>query len=198
MTKRTLATGAALLLTFGLAACGGGEPAPEAEAPEAAPPAAAPPPAAGGMPSWFQVEGNNVTMDIVAGATPDANHWNFNGATNGAMTITVPEGAQVTINFRNADPAMAHSLGISAFTATPAAAPAAEPAFPGAISADPTSMTASTLTGESETIMFTASTAGEYVLTCYIPGHAISGMWVRFNVGGEAGVTGAPNVQLPM
>jgi uncharacterized cupredoxin-like copper-binding protein len=44
--------------------------------------------------------------------------------------------------------------------------------------------------GESETITFTASQAGEYSLVCYVPGHAMIGMYVHFNVSadGEAGV----------
>jgi D-aminopeptidase len=72
----------------------------------------------------------------------------------------------------------------------------AEPVFAGAISSEPTSMTESTLTGELEFFTFTASEAGEYRLVCYVPGHALAGMWVRFVVGDETTVTGAPNVPI--
>jgi uncharacterized cupredoxin-like copper-binding protein len=53
-------------------------------------------------------------------------------------------------------------------------------------------MTDGTMPGESETVTFMASEAGEYTMVCYIPGHAVSGMWLRFVVSadGEAGVTG--------
>jgi uncharacterized cupredoxin-like copper-binding protein len=38
-----------------------------------------------------------------------------------------------------------------------------------------------------------ASEAGEYSMVCYIAGHAVSGMWIKFVVSadGEAGVLGA-------
>jgi sulfocyanin len=168
------------------------------ETPAEEPQATAAPGQPADLPSWYRMNGNQVGLDIVAGATPDIQYWNFNGAGNGNMTITVPEGAQVTINFRNDDPNMPHSIGVAPFTPTPPANPAPEPVFPGAISQNPVSMTDATLTGETETITFTASQAGQYALLCYIPGHAVSGMWVRFNVGGEPGVTGAPNVQIRM
>ncbi len=191
-------------LMLGLAACGGGEsadagaemesaPAAEAEAPaaEAAAPAAAPGEMT--MPAWFRMDGDNVTIDITAGATSAGNYWNFNGAQNGDMTIVVPVGAQVTINFANEDPNMAHSIGVAeGFDSAPATIQAV-PVFEGAISEDPTSMMAATLPGETEVVTFTASEAGNYSLVCYIPGHTISGMWLRFNVSaeGDAGVIGA-------
>ena len=194
MNKRIFAFGTALLVPLFALACGGAEEEPavdEGLPPAAAAPETAGPAMAGEMPAWFQVNGNQVSMDITAGSTPDNNHWNFNGGTNGSMTITVPVGAQVTINFTNSDPNMAHSIGVGPYAATPAASPTPEPAFAGAISSNATSMTESTLSGESETISFTADQPGEYAILCYIPGHAVTGMWVRLNVGGEAGVMGA-------
>jgi len=199
--KRMFALSTALLVTLAASACGGGDDAGEepgaADTPSTEGTAPAQPgdtgagAQAGEMPSWFRVNGNQVEIDLVAGSTPDNNYWNFNGGTNGSITINVPEGAQVTINFRNDDPNMAHSAGIAPFTASPPASPAAESVFEGAITSNPTSMTEATMTGQSETITFTAGQAGEYALLCYVPGHAVSGMWLRFNVGGEAGVTGA-------
>jgi sulfocyanin len=183
-------------LFVGLAACGGGEPAAEAPMEETAAPAAEAPAAAAGemtMPSWYQQDGNAVTLGIVAGQTPQGNYWNYNGAQNGTMTIVVPVGSEVTINFSNEDPNMAHSIGVSADFDTPPAMVDPTPVFAGAISSNPTSMTAATMPGQSETVTFTASEAGEYTLVCYIPGHAVSGMWIRFVVSadGEAGVMGA-------
>jgi FtsP/CotA-like multicopper oxidase with cupredoxin domain len=208
MKQRTLSSGLALVLALGLVACGQDEPddtMPRMDTPGMDEPAGMPrdtvagqPGAMGEMPSWFRVNGNQVQMDIVAGANGDNNYWNFNGAANGGMTITVPEGAQVTINFRNDDPNMVHSVGVAEWTSNPPAAPPAESVFGGAISSNPTSATDATATGQSETITFTADRAGQYSLFCYVPGHGVSGMWVRFNVGGQPGVTGAPNVQISM
>ena len=186
-------------LLFGIAACGGGEPADTSEAATEAAPAAteaAAPAAASGemtMPSWFTMDGTNVSMDIIAGATDRGNYWNYNGVQFGEMTITVPVGANVTINFSNEDPNMAHSIGVSPGFDTAPAMVEATPVFDGAMSSNPTSMTDATLPGQSETITFTASEAGEYTLVCYIPGHAVSGMWIRLVVSadGDAGVMGA-------
>ncbi|HSG49817.1 MAG TPA: sulfocyanin-like copper-binding protein [Longimicrobiales bacterium] len=184
-------------VVFALAACGGGEPAADTTAETSAAPAAeaaeAAPAGQMTMPSWYQMDGNQVTLDIVAGSTNKGNYWNFNGAQFGEMTITVPVGSEVTINFSNQDPNMAHSIGISAGFDTAPAMVDATPVFAGAISSNPTSMTEATLPGQAETITFTASEAGNYSMVCYIPGHAVSGMWIHFNVSaeGEAGVTGA-------
>lgn len=190
-------TAFSMALLVGLAACGGGEPAEDtadtAEAPADAP--AAEEMASGEMmmPDWFRMDGTNVEMDIVAGQTDLGNYWNFNGAQNGTMTITVPVGSSVTINFSNNDPAMPHSIGVHpGFQSAPAQVNPT-PVFEGAISENPANMAEATLPGESETVTFTATEAGEYTIVCYIPGHTIAGMWIRFNVSaeGEAGVTGA-------
>lgn len=184
-----------------LAACGGGEPADSgADAPATEPAAAAAPagPTAptGPMtiPDWYQVDhdAQTVTMTVVAGSTPDNNYWNFNGAIRGQTAITVPEGYEVTIEFVNDDPNMAHSLGISTELTNFTVPPATEPVFPGAITQNPQSMIDATMPGESETITFVADAAGNYSMVCYIAGHSAVGMWVFFNVSadGEAGVQG--------
>ncbi len=148
------------------------------------------------MPDWFHVDEANkaVHMTITAGATDAINHWNFNGGHNGNMTITVPAGYAITIDFKNADPnGMAHSLGIIAGATSFGAMLEPNPVFPGAVSKNPTSMTDGTMPGEEDTVSFTAATAGEYAMVCFIPGHAATGMWVHFNVSsdGKSGVQGA-------
>ncbi|MDP2957719.1 MAG: sulfocyanin-like copper-binding protein [Longimicrobiales bacterium] len=176
----------ALALLVALAACGGGEPPADTPATE---PAATPPPAAaptlGEMttPEWFHADdaAKTVHMTITAGLTDAKNYWNFNGATDGNMAISVPEGYAVTIDLVNNDPAMAHSLGISTVTSNFGVVDPT-PAFEGAITADPVSMTDATLPGETESITFTAAAAGSYSMVCFIPGHAAVGMWVRFIV----------------
>lgn len=178
------------------AACGGGESGGgEAAGGEAAGTGAMA--EAGGqttMPQWMRVDttAKTVTLDIVAGETNVNNSWNFNGYVNGSATITVPEGYAVTINFRNADAAMAHSIGVSNVTSNfPPSFTNPQPVFAGGISSNPTDLTNATQSNQSETVRFTASTAGEYSLVCYVPAHALTGMWVKFNVSaeGQAGVT---------
>lgn len=187
---------ATLSLVVALAACGGGEPA-EREAP-GTPAAEAPATATAAgemtMPDWFHLDEANrsVHMIITAGATDVLNYWNFNGGYNGNMTITVPEGYAVTIEFKNADPNMAHSLGIMANPGSFGANVEPSPVFEGAVTDNPTSMMDSTMPGEEETVSFTATSAGQYAMVCFVPGHAATGMWINFNVSsdGSAGVQG--------
>jgi len=200
MMKRTFAVGTALL--FAISACGGGEPAQEGTGAESSTPEApaeqemTEPSGELQMVDWYQYDeaSNTVTVDIVAGQTDAANYWNFNGYTNGDVTVVVPAGAEVTINFSNEDGnGMAHSIGVSSITSSPPAAPAPEPVFEGAISSNAADLVNATGVGETETITFTADQAGEYSLLCYVPGHAVGGMWIGFEVSdaGEAGVRGA-------
>ena len=181
-----------VLASTALIGCGGGEPAQPPEATISSAPAAEPPAASREMtiPSWFQVdnEARTVSMTITAGSTNENNYWNFNGATKGAMTITVPEGYTVTVELVNDDPVMAHSLGISAETSSFSGAPDPEPVFPGAVTSNPTSMIDSTMPGQRESIQFTVDQAGNYSMVCYIAGHALTGMWVYFNVSGDGSV----------
>jgi uncharacterized cupredoxin-like copper-binding protein len=46
-------------------------------------------------------------------------------------------------------------------------------------------MTEATQTGETDTFTFTADQAGDYALACYVPGHAVAGMWIGFEVAEE-------------
>lgn len=190
----------ALALLVTVAACGGGEPADNAASePAAAQPAQAEAPAQAmgemTMPDWFHVDdaAKTVHMTLTAGLTQAKNYWNFNGGHDGNMTITVPEGYAVTVDFVNNDPAMAHSMGVSAVTESFGIVDPT-PVFEGAITPNPTSMTDGTMPGESVTVNFTAATAGNYSIVCYIPGHAAAGMWIHFNVSAD----GSKGVQTTM
>lgn len=187
------------VLTAAFVACGGGEPAdsPQGGSQPAAttpPTSALPAPPSGPMttPEWFSVDSDarTVHVTLIAGETSANNYWNYNGATNGSLAITVPEGYTVTIEQVNRDPNMAHSVGILPLPANFAMPPQPNPVFPGAITQNPTSMIDATMPGETETITFVASQAGNYGLVCLIPGHSAVGMWLYFNVAadGQMGV----------
>jgi len=189
-----------LLLTFGLLACGGAadEGATEDTTPVDTTAMAEEP--AGDMggpagslstPAWMTVDetSQTVSMDIVAGETEANNRWNFNGLYAGEGAIVVPQGYSVTINFTNADPNQPHSLGIDeAMDSYPAIFESPEPVFAGAISPD--AGTTGTAPNGTATVTFTAETAGEYAMICYIAGHAVAGMVIPFEVSadGSAGV----------
>lgn len=96
--------------------------------------------------------------------------------------ITVPVGAQVSIDVINADPDTAHGMVITAAGNTSAPMPmmTARPAFPGSavwFLGHPTAagMHAAALT-------FTATTPGSYRYLCPVPGHAQKGMTGTFTV----------------
>lgn len=189
------------LAVFGFAACGGGEPAETSDttstpAAESAPAAPAPPTGPMTTPEWYQVDrdARTVNLTITAGSTNINNHWNYNGAINGRMAITVPEGYTVNLTLVNQDPNMPHSAVISSETQNFATPPSPEPVFAGAATENPMSMVDATLPGETETITFVAETAGTYSMVCTIPGHSALGMWVFFNVvpaDAEVGVQGS-------
>ena len=137
------------------------------------------------MPDWYLIDNDAETIELHITAQMDGG-WKFNGMSGGDETITVPVGYAVTVEFKNDDPNMAHSVGIDAQVGGyPVVFSDPQPAFSGAISSNPTSMMESTLPGEGESFTFTADVAGEYAMVCYVPGHAVSGMWVRFNVTGD-------------
>ena len=188
--KRTALTNA-LLLALTAAACGGSD-APEQEMPAEEEVAVAP--VAPVEADWFQIDDatQTVTLDITAGATPDLNYWNFNGYTKANPgTVTVPMGYTVVINFENADPFMAHSIGVEEWQDTWGGTVEVSPPFEGAVSENPGSLTDATMPGESEVVQFVASAAGEYALVCYVPGHANLGMVMGFVVSsdGTSGVS---------
>lgn len=194
--------GAALATTvsLALAACGGGEPGAEGEGGAGGTAGGQRQAAAPGelsVPEWMEVdrEAESVTMEIVAGATDANNYWNFQGHAMGNAEIVVPRGYSVRIDFRNQDQSMAHSLGIGEYRRSwPAMFQDPQPVFEGAITSGAAEIPTATQAGESETITFTASEAGEYAMICYVPGHAIAGMWIYFTVSadGEAGLRTRP------
>lgn len=188
------------VITAAAVACGGGEPAADApeggaqSTPSAAPASGLPTPPGGPLttPEWFTVDhdARTVRATLIAGETNVNNYWNYNGATNGDLALTVPEGYTITVEQVNRDPNMAHSIGILELPENFMMPPQPNPVFEGALSQNPTSMIEATMPGETESVEFVAAQAGDYGLVCLIPGHAAVGMWIYFIVSadGEAGV----------
>lgn len=191
-TRTTILTLGAVAL-FG---CGGGEEGDRsASSPGTAPEADAAPSAT--MPAdWISVDdaARTVRVTLVAGETDANNRWNFGGYANGEATVVVPVGYTVTVNFENRDPVHYHSVGVLAKAASyPAVFEEATPVFDGAITSNATSMMEATAPGGgTESITFVASEAGEYALVCPVPAHAVTGMWIGFEVS-EAGDSGLRN-----
>jgi sulfocyanin len=105
--------------------------------------------------------------------------FNFNGGSEGKHSITVPLGWTAHIDVINKD-AIPHSAIIIP-DATPIPSAPDTPAIPRAYTAHLTDGLPPQ-TGE-DTMDFTAGPAGKYLIACGVPGHAPSGMYIRFVVG---------------
>ena len=106
---------------------------------------------------------------------------NFNGASNGGVTITVPVGWSVSWKFKNED-AIPHSAIVLPNT-RPFPAQPQDPAIPRAYTKD---VTAGLPTNGTDQTTFKASPPGLYVIACGVPGHAPSGMWINIVVSADA------------
>ena len=130
---------------------------------------------------WFSPPTKTVHIALNASVGGNNGGMNFNGGSRGSATITVPAGWKVRMHFTNLD-AIPHSA-IIITERDPLPAIPQDPAFAGAYTRDHTSGLA---TSQSDDLSFAAARAGKYILLCGVPGHGPSGMWVRFEVAGDA------------
>jgi FtsP/CotA-like multicopper oxidase with cupredoxin domain len=133
-------------------------------------------------PAWLEVDTARAEVSLIAGLGGMNGGMNFNGATNGALTLVVPVGWHVTLNFRNDDPNMPHSAVVIP-AATPIPAVAGRPAFAGASTRHADQ---GLPTGARESVRFDAASAGAYMIFCAVPGHGMAGMWMRLQVSATA------------
>ena len=118
-----------------------------------------------------------VTFALEAGAPGAAGPFNFNGYANGAATLVVPASSTVVLNFVNMD-GMPHSAQVIA-DKDPMPNAGGDPAIPGAYTKD---VTQGLPQGGKDVIRFTAPASGSFRISCGVPGHGLSGMWIRFKV----------------
>jgi sulfocyanin len=120
-----------------------------------------------------------VNLKVFAAYNSVQGGFNFNGGSNGSQTITVPTGWKINIDVTNKD-AIPHSAIIIA-DATPIPSAPDKAAIPRAYTAHLTDGLPPQ-NGE-DTMNFTApSSPGNYLIACGVPGHAPSGMWIKFVV----------------
>jgi hypothetical protein len=145
------------------------------------------------VPSWIENDaaGRSVRIDLVAGWNGNNIHrWNLNGYYKGNLTIRVPAGWSVTIDFRNDEERFEHSLLLVRpyeQLQMPLKLNAAD-AVDGVHTARPTEGMA---TGASERLTFTAR-AGSYFLASGALIQMVEGLYIRFDV--EDGLDGASAV----
>jgi sulfocyanin len=128
---------------------------------------------------WLSYEAakNTVTFALEAGAPGSAGPFNFNGYNNGRATLTVPAGSNVVLNFVNLD-GTPHSAEVIA-DQDPMPNQGADPAIPAAYTKD---VTQGIPQGGTDVISFTAPPSGSFRIFCGVPGHGLSGMWIRLKV----------------
>lgn len=123
-------------------------------------------PAGGGHYLSVSSAGKSVTLTL------NMTGFNFDGFSNGQMTVTVPRGWSVTVHCHN-DTTLPHTCAIVRNTSS------TSPAFAGAATSDPT---AGLQPNTSGSFTFTASSAGRFLIGCLVPGHMPAGMWDHFDV----------------
>jgi sulfocyanin len=133
--------------------------------------------AAKSAPPWvsWDAASKTVTFTLEAGAPASNGPFNFDGYSNGAATLVVPAGSNVVMNFINHD-GTPHSAELIA-DQDPMPNMGGDPAIPAAYTKD---VTQGLPQGGTDVIRFTAPASGTYRIFCGVPGHGLSGMWIRF------------------
>ena len=140
------------------------------------------------MPKWVSIDAahHRVSFTVTAAQGGANGTLNFNGYAAGQMTVTVPVGWQVHIDFVNSGAgALPHSLEVIR-DVQPVPQQGIAPAIPRAETADLLDGIAPDPPSNKGSADFTASPAGRYLWFCGVPSHGLSGMWDHFVVSGTA------------
>ena len=135
-------------------------------------------------PHWLSVNTTAKTLrfQLIAGLTGLNGALNFNGYTDGGLTLTIPTGWTVEMDFVNNDGMLPHSAIVVAATLPIQATPSGA-----AMSRAVTVRLSEGLPPlGKDTMRFTAAPAGDYFIVCGVPGHATAGMWIRLRVSDTA------------
>jgi FtsP/CotA-like multicopper oxidase with cupredoxin domain len=116
-----------------------------------------------------------VKVGFVAGHGTHNNGLNYNGDAKGEKTLTVPLGWTVEVSLSNAG-RLPHDFAIVNGTTVPANIGTARLAFPDAASK------VITTGATADTVKFTASRPGTYLILCRVGRHAANGMYVKLTV----------------
>ena len=124
---------------------------------------------------------NTATFELIAGLTGLNGALNFNGFRDGGLTLTVPLGWTVVMHFRNHDGMLPHSAVVIP-DSTPLPTAPVSPAFDRAFTVR---LTEGIPPNGTDDVRFIANKGGAYLIFCGVPGHGVSGMWIRFDVSGS-------------
>jgi hypothetical protein len=131
-------------------------------------------------PSWlsWNPATRTVTFQLIAGLTGSAKSpFNFNGYVDGELTLVVPDSASMVMNFVNVDGTPHSAVVID--DKDPMPNMAENPAIPRAYT-----IKASEGLGyyQKDVMRFRATPPGGYRIFCGVPGHGLSGMWIRLKI----------------
>ena len=135
-------------------------------------------------PTWLRAEAASKTADfkLVAGLTDANGGMNFNGFSQGGLVLTVPQGWNVVLHFKNEDPNLPHSVEIIAEAPVVPSGPV-PPAFEHATTGR---LEQGFTSGQNADVRFVAGKSGSFLIFCAVPGHGAAGMWIRLAVSGSA------------
>ena len=130
-------------------------------------------------PAWLKwnADTKTVTFQLIAGVPASASPFNFNGFTDGKLTLVIPAGATVVMPFVN-DDGVPHSAEVASGTGP----------IPnmGGTAAIPRAYTIQLLEGlpqgGKDVMRFTAAPNGTFRIICGVPGHAPAGMYIDMKV----------------
>jgi len=135
-------------------------------------------------PAWLRADAASKTAEfkLVGGLTELNGGMNFNGFSRGALVVTVPQGWNVVLHFKNQDPNLPHSVEIipdgDAVPVGPVP-PAFEHATTGRLEQGFSA-------GQGADARFVVGKAGAFLIFCAVPGHGAAGMWIRLAVSATA------------
>src|SRR6266567_3436028 len=135
-------------------------------------------------PTWLRADAASKTVEfkLVAGLTDANGGMNFNGFGRGGLVLTVPQGWNVVLHFKNEDPNLPHSVEVipeAAAIPTGPVPPAFEHATTGRLEQGFPA-------GQGTDVRFVAGKAGTFLIFCAVPGHGAAGMWIRLTVSATA------------
>jgi len=136
-------------------------------------------------PSWltWNPGTKTVTFKLIAGLTGGGakSPFNFNGYVDGELTLVVPDSATTVMNFVNEDGTPHSAVVIADQDPMPNMAEN---------SVIPRAYTIKATEGlgyyQKDVMRFRATPPGGYRIFCGVPGHGLSGMWIRLKVDPEA------------
>lgn len=143
-------------------------------------------------PPWMTVDAQtrSVRLLLVGSADGTNGTMNFNGYGQGDMSVVVPLGWTVHVDFENKGlGALPHSLTIIN-PVTPLPIEDGVPAFPRALTVK---LVAGLVAGETDSFEFVANKEGRFLFFCGVTGHGVAGMWDYLIVSKEAKL---PSVQV--